>query len=111
MNPLRMKSWSPYLVGAGIGLLSWLTFATVDKPIGITTACEYSAALTEKAAVPQVTEPYLEAKAKEADFGEVTLPHFTGTLTWLWAGGLALVLAITLAILERVHPRRFDSTP
>ncbi len=25
MNPLRMKAWSPYLVGAGIGVLSWLT--------------------------------------------------------------------------------------
>lgn len=65
MNPLRMKSWSPYLVGAGIGVLSWLTFATANKPIGITTAFEYSAALAEKAAVPEVTQPYLEAKAKE----------------------------------------------
>ena len=65
MNPFRMKSWSPYLVGAGIGVLSWLTFATADKPIGITTAFEYSAALAEKAAAPQVTQPYLEAKVKE----------------------------------------------
>ena len=46
-----------------------------------------------------------------ADFGKVTLPQFTGTSPWLWAGGLALLLAITLAILERVHPRRLDSTP
>lgn len=45
-----------------------------------------------------------------ADYGKVTLPQFTGTSTWLWAGGLALVIAITLAILERVHPRRLDST-
>ena len=27
-------SWSPYLVGAGIGILSWLTFYVSDKPIG-----------------------------------------------------------------------------
>lgn len=27
-------AWSPYLVGAGIGLLSWLTFYFSDKPIG-----------------------------------------------------------------------------
>ena len=65
MNPLRMKAWSPYLVGAGIGMLSWLTFATANKPIGITTAFEYTAALTEHAAAPQVTQPYLEAKAKD----------------------------------------------
>ncbi len=27
-------AWSPYLVGAGIGVLSWLTFYFADKPIG-----------------------------------------------------------------------------
>ena len=27
-------SWSPYLVGAAIGVLSWLTFYFSDKPIG-----------------------------------------------------------------------------
>lgn len=28
-------AWSPYLVGAGIGVLSWLTFYFADKPIGV----------------------------------------------------------------------------
>jgi len=27
-------AWSPYLVGAGIGVLAWLTFYFSDKPIG-----------------------------------------------------------------------------
>ena len=27
-------AWSPYLVGAGIGVLSWLTFYFSDRPIG-----------------------------------------------------------------------------
>ncbi len=27
-------AWSPYLVGAGIGVLSWLTFYFANKPIG-----------------------------------------------------------------------------
>jgi len=27
-------AWSPYLVGASIGVLSWLTFYVSDKPIG-----------------------------------------------------------------------------
>ena len=53
-NPLTMKSWSPYVVGAGIGVLSWFAFATANHPIGITTAFENTAALTEKAAVPQI---------------------------------------------------------
>ena len=30
--------WSPYLIGAGIGVLSWIVFAVANNPIGITTA-------------------------------------------------------------------------
>lgn len=30
--------WNPYLVGAGIGILSWLVFVVVDKPLGMSTA-------------------------------------------------------------------------
>ena len=67
MNPLTKQSWSPYLVGAGIGALSWFAFATADRPIGITTAFEYTAALTEKAAAPQLAQsnPYFTEKAKD----------------------------------------------
>lgn len=43
-NPLRLQSWSPYLVGAGIGVLSWFAFATADHPLGITTPFEHTAA-------------------------------------------------------------------
>ncbi|MBM3609006.1 MAG: hypothetical protein FJX29_11260 [Alphaproteobacteria bacterium] len=31
-------NWGPYLVGAGIGVLSWAVFAIVANPIGITTS-------------------------------------------------------------------------
>ncbi|MCP5525294.1 MAG: YeeE/YedE family protein [Verrucomicrobiales bacterium] len=30
--------WNPYLVGAGIGILSWIVFAVMNKPLGITTS-------------------------------------------------------------------------
>ena len=30
-NPLTMKSWSPYVVGAGIGVLSWCAFAVLTR--------------------------------------------------------------------------------
>jgi uncharacterized protein len=30
--------WTPYLAGAGIGVLSWIVFVVVANPIGITTA-------------------------------------------------------------------------
>jgi uncharacterized membrane protein YedE/YeeE len=30
--------WNPYLVGVGLGVLSWLAFAVVNQPLGISTA-------------------------------------------------------------------------
>ena len=56
MSVFSMRSWSPYVVGVLIGVLSWFTFASVDKPLGITTAFEYSAALAVQSAVPTVAD-------------------------------------------------------
>lgn len=56
MLALTRKSWSPYVVGAGIGVLSWFAFASADHPLGITTPFENTAALLGKAAVPSATE-------------------------------------------------------
>ena len=30
--------WTPYLMGAGIGVLSWIVFAVADDPLGVATA-------------------------------------------------------------------------
>jgi uncharacterized membrane protein YedE/YeeE len=35
---LRQPRWNPYVVGAAIGVLSWLGFALADKPLGVTTS-------------------------------------------------------------------------
>lgn len=55
-NPLARKSWSPYLVGAGIGVLSWFAFWSADHPLGITTAFEHTAALAMESALPTLAE-------------------------------------------------------
>lgn len=34
---LRRPRWSPYLVGAGIGVLSWVTFGLMGKALGTST--------------------------------------------------------------------------
>jgi len=67
MNPLKMKSWSPYLAGAGIGALSWFAFATADKPIGVTTAFEHTTAIAQTSAVPHMerTNPYFAKQTAE----------------------------------------------
>jgi uncharacterized protein len=45
VNALRRRSWSPYVVGALIGVVSWFAFASAGKPISITSAFENTAAL------------------------------------------------------------------
>ena len=74
MNLLRRLSWSPYVVGALIGILSWFSFASVDKPLGITTAFEYSAALSVQAAAP-------DAAAQNVYFSE---PGKEPRIDWEW---------------------------
>lgn len=63
-NPLRAKFWSPYVVGAGIGVLSWFAFLTADHPLGITTAFEHTAAFIEQAVAPGLasTNEYFETE-------------------------------------------------
>jgi uncharacterized membrane protein YedE/YeeE len=36
-NPLFRAGWNPYIVGAGIGVLSMIVFLIVDKPLGMST--------------------------------------------------------------------------
>ncbi|MBN2580293.1 MAG: YeeE/YedE family protein [Pirellulales bacterium] len=47
MNWLRQPRWSPYLVGAGIGVLSWITFGLMGKALGTSTTLVRWAGLLE----------------------------------------------------------------
>jgi uncharacterized protein len=44
-----MTSWSPYIVGAGIGVLIWAMFLLSDRPLGCSTAYAKSAGMVETA--------------------------------------------------------------
>lgn len=48
-------AWSPYLVGAGIGVLSWLTFYFSDKAIGASSFYATLAGFAGKAVAPRHT--------------------------------------------------------
>ena len=41
----RRIDWSPYAVGVGIGVLSWIAFAIAKDPLGVTTALSRVASL------------------------------------------------------------------
>jgi len=48
MEWLTLGRWSPYAVGIGIGVLSWLTFLLSDKPIGCSTAFARTGGMIER---------------------------------------------------------------
>lgn len=86
---------SPYVAGAGIGVLSWLAFATAKKPIGVTTAFESSAAGLAQNLAPQTMQvnAYL-AKRDEAP-----------TIDWEWMLAAGIVAGSYLAARGEGAPR------
>jgi hypothetical protein len=67
---LRLRSWSPYVVGALIGVLSWFTFATADKALGVSTTFVRAAGLAEQAIVPTHVQEnaYFMSKGVKVDW-------------------------------------------
>jgi uncharacterized membrane protein YedE/YeeE len=78
-------AWSPYLVGAGIGVLSWLTFYFSDKPIGASSFYAIVAGMLGKAVAPRHT--------KELDYFKNNPPKFN----WEFVFVLAAVAGATAA--------------
>jgi uncharacterized membrane protein YedE/YeeE len=66
-NPFTMKSWSPYVAGLGIGMLSWFAFYTADKHLAITLQYEHIAAMAQTALAPEAAAAngYYPARAAE----------------------------------------------
>jgi uncharacterized membrane protein YedE/YeeE len=71
MSSSKEHSLSPYVAGAGIGLLNTLAFATVGRGIGITSAFEDVAALAEQRVAPDATRinPYLQQREEKPKLG------------------------------------------
>jgi uncharacterized membrane protein YedE/YeeE len=66
-------AWSPYLVGAGIGVLSWLTFYFSDKPIGASSFYAQLAGFLGKLLAPRHTAAltYFKDKPPRVSWGFV----------------------------------------
>ena len=97
---MNSSRWNPYLVGALIGVLSLLTFALADKPIGISTGIAQAAGAC---AVPLVGA---DAVAKNAYWAKKAVPA--------WDYGSLFVLGSFLgALVSSLVSRsfRFESVP
>lgn len=52
LNLLNRSRWSPYVVGAGIGILSWITFGLMHKALGTSTSFVSAAGAIESLVAP-----------------------------------------------------------
>jgi uncharacterized protein len=106
---LGRSRWNPYVVGAAIGVLSWVVFAVVAKPLGVTTAVsQCSAAVAE----PFMGEDGLKANAyfkshmPKLDYGTLFLLG-----TFVGAGASALVSrSFRIEVVPEVWRERYGSS-
>lgn len=97
-RPLRGMDWTPYLIGIGIGVLSWAVFFIVNTPLGVTTSL---AQLAAGAAAPVVgwdavaRNSYWAKQLPKLDYGTLFL---VGTLL----GGLVSALLARNWHIEKV---------
>jgi uncharacterized membrane protein YedE/YeeE len=82
---LMMESWSPYIVGAGIGVLIWTAFLLSDRPLGCSTAYSKTAGMVES----------LISRGKAG-----AMPYyqkFTPTVDWQWMLIVGVVIGAFLS--------------
>lgn len=67
---LKARRWSPYAVGAVIGVLSWFAFLTADHPLGVSTTFVRAIGLVEQAVAPEhvASNPYFQKRAPRIDW-------------------------------------------
>jgi len=83
-------AWSPYIVGAGIGVLSWLTFYFSDKPIGASSFYATVAGFIGKLVARRHTESlqYYQSNPPSVNWGFVfVLCTILGGFIAAWTGG------------------------
>lgn len=90
-DPLEYSgpAWSPYLVGALIGVLTWLTFYFSEKPLGASTAYARLAGLLGKRFAPKHTEAlkYFQDNKPKVDWEVMLLIGVVGgALLSAWLG-------------------------
>jgi len=70
MRWFRLPAWSPYVVGALIGVLSWFTFVSANKAIGVSTTFVRAAGFVEQAVAPEHVQAnaYFMSKGVKVDW-------------------------------------------
>ncbi len=99
----KLPRWSPYLVGAGIGVLSWVTFALMGKALGTSTTLVQAAGALERVVSPA----HVDGNAYFTKYlGTATAPK--PVIEWQFA--LVVMLGIGALLAARLSGSRFRET-
>ena len=100
MELLGRPLWSPYLVGAAIGVLSWITFASMGKALGTSTTAVRAVGAMERTVAPEHVDdaPYL---TKYIGTAESPKPWFE------WQFALVVMLPIGAWVASRLARTSF----
>ena len=100
MEWLTMERWSPYAVGIGIGILSWITFLISDQVLACSTAFARTAGMIERLlrGMRVHEKPYYQKFAPEIDWGWMLVvgiaigaflsAFFSGSFYLRWVPGM-----------------------
>ena len=100
-------AWSPYLVGALIGILSWFTFYFSNEAIGASSAYATVAGMLGKLFAPRHTESlqYFKDDSPKVDWGLMMVGGIIlGSFLSAWSGG-----ALVNQLLPPMWQARFGS--
>ena len=107
---VTQSRWNPYLVGIGLGLLSWAVFGIVNNPLGVTTTLsQWAGAVAEPAmgAEGLRANAYWAKELPKWDYGTFFLfGTFFGALVGAW-----LSRDLRIEVVPAVWLERFGSSP
>ncbi len=96
MDFFEQTRWSPYIVGVGIGILSWLSFLISQKPLACSTTYSKFSGMVEKQFFGErvVQKPYYQKIGLDVDwqwmlvvgifFGSWMSSIFSRDFQWQW---------------------------
>ncbi|MFI4859841.1 MAG: YeeE/YedE thiosulfate transporter family protein [Phycisphaerales bacterium JB063] len=90
---LTRPAWSPYVVGVGIGVLSWVTFGFMDKALGTSTTMVRAAGAAEGL----VAREHVESNAYFAKYLVSTADKINPVFEWQFALVVMLIAGAFLA--------------
>lgn len=82
---LTMQQWSPYLAGAGIGILSWFTFLLSDKGLGCSTSYAKTAGMIESVVT--------RGKSRDKKYYK----EFPPVIDWQWILVIGIIIGAFLS--------------